>query len=133
MPLTNIIGSRAAMMVNVATIVGLPTSATPSIAVSTNPRLPRISQWRMIFSTITIASSTRMPIEKISANRLTRLMVKPISHEANRVSKIVVGMITNTTMPSLQPIASVIRTTIDSVASARWKSSSSAFSVAVSP
>ena len=34
-----------------------------------------IAQWRAMFSTTTMASSTRMPIEKISANRLTRLMV----------------------------------------------------------
>ena len=75
MPLTNIIGSSAATMVRVATMVGLPTSATASTAVSTRPRSPRIDQWRAMFSTTTIASSTRMPIEKISANRLTRLIV----------------------------------------------------------
>ena len=34
-----------------------------------------MAQWRAMFSTTTMASSTRMPIEKISANRLTRLMV----------------------------------------------------------
>ena len=34
-----------------------------------------IAQWRAMFSITTMASSTRMPIEKISANRLTRLIV----------------------------------------------------------
>ena len=75
MPLTNIIGSSAAMIVSVAMIVGLPTSATASIAVSTRPRPSRFDQCLAMFSTMTIASSTRMPIEKISANRLTRLIV----------------------------------------------------------
>ena len=74
-PLTNIIGSSAATMASVATMVGLPTSATASIAVSARPRRPRIPQCRTMFSTTTIASSTRMPIEKMSANRLTRLIV----------------------------------------------------------
>ncbi len=41
---------------------------------------------RWMFSTTTIASSTRMPIEKISANRDTRLMVKPQAQEANSVA-----------------------------------------------
>ena len=63
------------MMARVATMVGLPTSATASTAVSTRPREPRIDQCRTMFSTTTIASSTRMPIEKMSANRLTRLIV----------------------------------------------------------
>ena len=34
-----------------------------------------IAQWRAMFSIMTMASSTRMPIENIRANRLTRLMV----------------------------------------------------------
>ncbi len=42
-------------------------------------------------------------------------------------------MTTSTTTPSRQPMARVISTTIDTVASARWNSSSLAFSVAVAP
>ena len=75
MPLTNIIGSSAATMVSVATMVGLPTSATASIAASAGLRFPSMPQWRAMFSTTTIASSTRMPIEKMRAKRLTRLIV----------------------------------------------------------
>ena len=86
-----------------------------------------------MFSIITIASSTRMPIEKISANRLTRLMVKPITLLANIVSRIVVGMTIAVTPASRQPIEKPIRTTIETVARARWNSSSFAFSLAVSP
>ena len=75
MPLTNIMGRSAAMMVSVAMMVGLPTSATASMADCTSVFWPRIFQWRMMFSTTTMASSTRMPMEKMSAKRLTRLMV----------------------------------------------------------
>ena len=39
-----------------------------------------------MFSTTTIASSTRMPIEKISANSDTRFSVKPQAHDANSVA-----------------------------------------------
>ena len=39
-----------------------------------------------MFSTTTIASSTRMPIEKINANSDTRLSVKPQAQEANSVT-----------------------------------------------
>jgi hypothetical protein len=131
-PETNIIGNSATMMVRVAMMVGLPTSATASIAAWIASFAPR-AQCRAMFSTTTMASSTRMPIEKISANRLTRLMVKPISQEANRVSRMVVGITTMTTMPSRQPSAIAISTTIETVASARWNRSSLALSSAVAP
>ena len=75
MPETNSIGSRAATTVRVATIVGLPTSATASIAAWRRSRPSPIAQWRAVFSITTIASSTRMPMEKISANSDTRLSV----------------------------------------------------------
>ncbi len=74
-PDTNSIGRSAATTVSVATIVGLPTSATASIAACRRGRSSRMAQCRAMFSTTTMASSTRMPIEKISANKLTRLMV----------------------------------------------------------
>ena len=74
-PDTNSIGSSAAITVSVATTVGLPTSATASIAACMRSRPSCMAQWRAMFSTTTMASSTRMPMEKISANRLTRLIV----------------------------------------------------------
>ena len=74
-PETNSIGSSAATTVRVATTVGLPTSATASIAACMRERPSFIAQWRAMFSITTMASSTRMPMEKMSANRLTRLMV----------------------------------------------------------
>ena len=74
-PETNSIGSSAATTVSVATMVGLPTSATASMVACRRERPSLMAQWRAMFSTTTMASSTRMPMEKISANRLTRLMV----------------------------------------------------------
>ena len=75
-PLTNAIGSNAAITVNVARIVGPPTSSTARGINSPSVPWPS-AMWRWMFSTTTIASSTRMPMEKISANSDTRLMVKP--------------------------------------------------------
>ena len=74
-PETNSMGSSATTTVSVAMMVGLPTSATASMAACTRLRPSCMPQWRAMFSITTIASSTRMPMEKISANRLTRLMV----------------------------------------------------------
>jgi hypothetical protein len=59
----------------VATTVGFPTSATASIAACWRERSSSIAQCLAIFSIITMASSTKMPMEKIKANRLTRLIV----------------------------------------------------------
>ena len=55
------------------------------------------ARWRWMFSTTTIASSTRMPIEKISANRLTRFSVKPHAHDANSVA----ASVSITAMPTI--------------------------------
>ena len=118
-PETNSIGNSAATTVRVAMIVGLPTSATASTAASMRLRSSDMAQCRAMFSIITIASSTRIPIEKISANRLTRLMVKPITLEANMVSMIVVGMTIAVTPASRQPIEKPISPTIEIVANAR--------------
>ena len=100
-------------------MVGLPTSATASTAASIRLRSSGMAQCRAIFSIITIASSTRIPIEKISANRLTRLIVKPMILEANMVSMIVVGMTMAVTAASRQPIAKPINRTIEMVARPR--------------
>ena len=76
-PVTKAIGSSAAMTVKVARMVGLPTSSTaPGISCSSRLR-GHSAMCRWMFSTTTMASSTRMPMEKISANSDTRLSVKP--------------------------------------------------------
>ena len=76
-PRTKAIGRMAAITVKVARIVGLPTSSVASTA--TRRRLsPFFSRWwRSMFSTTTIASSTRIPIEKMRAKRVTRFRVYP--------------------------------------------------------
>ena len=67
----------AAITARVARMVGLPTSSTASTATSNVGRswLAGMRQWRTMFSTTTMASSTRMPMEKISANSVMRLSV----------------------------------------------------------
>ena len=76
-PPTNAIGRIAATTARVARMVGLPTSSTASTATSNGgrSRFAGMRQWRTMFSTTTMASSTRMPMEKISANSVMRFSV----------------------------------------------------------
>ena len=63
------------------------------------------ARWRWMFSTTTIASSTRMPIEKISANSDTRFSVKPQAQDANSVAASVSITATPTITASRRPSA----------------------------
>ena len=63
------------MTVQVASRVGLPTSATASTASFQIGRPSFIVKCRCMFSTTTMASSTRMPMEKIRAKRVMRFKV----------------------------------------------------------
>ena len=85
-PVTKAIGISAAITVKVARMVGPPTSSTAGGITSNRLRLrpsaPGMARCRWMFSTTTMASSTRMPIEKISANK-RRESGKP-SLRANR-------------------------------------------------
>jgi hypothetical protein len=76
-PPTNAIGRMAATTVRVARMVGLPTSSTARSATAAKPPGSRgVSRaCRTTFSTTTMASSTRMPIEKMSAKSVMRLRV----------------------------------------------------------
>ena len=136
-PDTKAIGSSAAITVKVARMVGPPTSLTAAGIASRRLRPPRVvsdpAMCRWMFSTTTIASSTRMPIEKISANSETRLMVKPIAHDANRVSARVMTTALPTTTASRQPIVSSTSNTTEKVAKISLWISLSALSVAVWP
>ena len=83
-PDTKAIGSKAAMTVKVARMVG----RADFIDRGRNrfeQAFAAERRCRWIFSTTTMASSTRMPMEKISANSDTRFKVKPMAHEANKV------------------------------------------------
>ena len=86
-----------------------------------------------MFSTTTMASSTRMPMEKIRANRLTRLRVKPQAQEANRVAARVRVTAAPTITASRRPRASSTSNTTAEVANTSLPISLSAFSVAVAP
>jgi len=70
-------GRMAAITVSVASTVGVPHSSTARTAISLSERSgePSRSRCRTMFSTTMIASSTRMPIEKISAKSVIRLSV----------------------------------------------------------
>ena len=74
-----------------------------------------------------------MPIEKISANSETRLIVKPQAQEANNVAASVMTTAAPTTMASRQLMASQISSTTDSVAKPSFWISLTALSLAVSP
>ena len=104
MPLTAAIGTNAATTVKVARMVGLPTSLTASIAVPMVILLS-ISQRLYIFSVTTMASSTKIPIEKISANKLTRSMVIPKIHAAKIVINNTTGITSVTTTAGRHPSA----------------------------
>ena len=75
-PETKSMGRSATTTVSVATMVGLPTSATAATAAPKRLWPSRfMAQCRAMFSITTMASSTRMPMEKISAKSDTRFSV----------------------------------------------------------
>ncbi len=104
-PETKAIGRSAAITVKVARIVGPPTSSTALGMISAEVALPEYARWRWMFSTTTMASSTRMPIEKMSANSDTRFSVKPQAQEANSVA----ASVTITAAPTTSGLAAAQR------------------------
>ena len=86
-----------------------------------------------MFSTTTIASSTRMPIEKISAKSDTRFSVKPQAQEAKSVAASVSTTATPTISASRRPSAANTSTTTESVANTSFLISCIALSLAVAP
>ena len=73
-----------------------------------------------MFSTTTMASSTRMPIEKISANSDTRFSVKPQAHEANSVTVSVRITAVPTIAASRRPSAKNTSATTEAVANSSF-------------
>ena len=69
-----------------------------------------------MFSTMTTASSTKIPIENIKANNETRLSVKPYAHDANKVTAKVIETAKPTTIASRHPNATKISKTTEAVA-----------------
>src|SRR6185295_11840051 len=131
-PLTKAIGSNAAITVNVARMVGPPTSSTACGMISANDCWANCRLLWM-FSTTTIASSTRMPMEKINANSETRLSVNPHAQEANNVADSVSNTATPTITASRLPSAANTSATTESVAKINFWISFIALSFAVSP
>ena len=86
-----------------------------------------------MFSTTTIASSTRMPIEKISANSDTRFSVKPQAQEANSVTASVRVTALPTIAASRRPSAMKTSATTEAVAKSSFWISLCALSLAVAP
>ena len=121
------------MTVNVARIVGPPTSSTACGMISSKglPGCSACQRW--MFSTTTMASSTRMPIEKISAKSDTRLSVKPYAHDANNVAASVSVTATPTINASRRPKAKKTSSTTKAVAKTSLPISFCALSVAVAP
>ena len=132
-PDTKAIGSSAAMTVSVARMVGPPTSSTAPGMICTSD-LPGYScWWRWMFSTTTMASSTRMPIEKISANSDTRFSVKPQAQLANSVTVSVRITALPTMAASRRPSAMNTSATTAAVANSSFWISLMALSLAVAP
>ena len=126
-------GSSAAMTVSVAKMVGPPTSSTAP-GISSRRLLPGCScWWRWMFSTTTMASSTKMPMEKMSANSDTRLSVKPQAQEANRVTVSVSITAVPTMAASRLPRAMNTKATTEAVAKNSLVISCLALSSAVAP
>ena len=82
-PPMKLTGAKTATMVSVIAMTASPISSAASTAAS-NGRLP-MRMWRTMFSISTIASSTRMPVTRVTASRLTKLSEKPIRCIAAKV------------------------------------------------
>ena len=80
-----------------------------------------------------MASSTKIPIEKIKANKETRLRVKPQAHDANKVTVSVNTTAVPTIAASLLPRAKNTKATTNAVANNNFWMSLTALSLAVAP
>ena len=125
-------GTSAAMTVKVARMVGPPTSSTAQGMISESLPVERV-RWRWMFSTTTMASSTRMPMEKISAKSETRLSVKPQAQEAKSVTASVITTAAPTITASRQPSATSTSSTTVAVAKMSLWMRVRALSSAVAP
>ena len=131
-PVTKAMGINAAITVKVARMVGPPTSSTAG-GIASASDMPPCAMCRWMFSTTTMASSTRMPMEKISANSETRLRVNPIAHDANSVTARVSTTALPITMASRRPSANSTSSTTEPVAKTSFLISVCALSLAVRP
>ena len=75
MPLMKAVGKNTAIKVKVVAITAKPISSAASMA-ACRGGLP-MRKWRSMFSTSTMASSTKIPMTSESASSVTTLMEKP--------------------------------------------------------
>jgi hypothetical protein len=131
-PVTKAMGRSAAITVKVARIVGPPTSSTAAgMMPESGPDSRARRRW--MFSTTTMASSTRIPMEKMSAKSDTRFSVKPQAQEAKSVVASVSSTATPTMKASRQPSVAKTSTMTESVAKISFWISCCALSLAVAP
>jgi len=91
--------------------------------------------WRWMFSTTTIASSTRMPIEKSARTTTTRLIVKAIGPRQREqpVGQPRISRRAPTTIASRQPTVSHTSSTTEAVANISFWMKLQSLVVRVSP
>ncbi len=132
-PVTKAMGMSAAITVKVARMIGARTSfIAPMInLLLSKPTL--VSNQRWMFSTSTIGSSTKIPMQKIRAKRVTLFKVNPNIMLKNKAIAKVTGTAMPTTKASLTPRTTPIKRMTAKVAMKRCSRSSFAFSLAVSP
>ena len=82
-PVKNTTETNTMQMVSVATNVGVAICAAPS---STASRKACVPMWRWMFSIVTVASSTRMPMAERKAAK--RHHVQRVAHEAGQASEL---------------------------------------------
>ncbi|MNZ80636.1 hypothetical protein D3C78_992780 [compost metagenome] len=92
-------GRKTATIVAVVAMTASPISLVPSRA-ARRWDLP-IWRWRVMFSRTTMASSTRMPMESVSASRLSVLSVKPRKSITASVPMMAIG--------NVSPVITVLR------------------------
>ena len=93
-PLTRPVGAKITTSTRVMVSAARPISARPLIAAARGDS-PR-DRCRSVFSRITIESSTRMPIVRMSASVLMKFRLKPSTRMIENVASSVVGIDTST-------------------------------------
>ena len=92
MPPRNAVGKKTAINTNVIAITGPVTSSIARIVASRGLR-PSTSMWCAAFSTMTIASSTTMPIASTKPKSVSRFTVKPTAAIPAKAPMIVTGTV----------------------------------------
>ena len=98
-PVRKNIGTKTMQIDNVDTNAGIAICCAPS-RIAGSRSLP-CSRCQLMFSIVTVASSTRMPTASASPPRVIMLMVIPTAQSATTADKRAIGMVKRT-MPALR-------------------------------